>query len=414
MTSWWHDETVVRRVVSDVIAGQMSTLRPTGFATPPSPYEPPLSLSRDLGVDSIELVGVASALNTMLHLHETGVEDQLLMRPTIGSWVETAIEGLETFSSAVTFQTSGSVAARKRCTHTVADLWQEVDTLATLFVDRRRVLSAVRSHHIYGFLFTALLPARLGVHGADVLDVRQVPPASFPSRLRPGDLIIGYPDFWRNLASEHPIFPEGVVGVTSTAPCPDDVASALEQAGLSALVQVYGSTETAGVGVRTSVHEPFALLPHWQHTDDNRGALVRVSSDGHRAVVPLQDILEWQDDRHFLPLGRIDDIVQVAGVNVSPVAVREAIVAHPDVADAVVRLMSAGSTPRLKAFVVPRGDDVDLDALQRELEADLGRRLAVAERPRAYTFGRALPVDGMGKAADWTDRGAGLAATRAT
>ena len=110
----------------------------------------------------------------------------------------------------------------------------------------------------------------------------------------------------------------------------------------------------------------------------------------------------------------IDDIVQVAGVNVSPLAVREAIVEHPDVAYTVVRLMSAGSTPRLKAFVVPRGDDVDLDALQREIEADLGRRLTAAERPRAYTFGRALPVDGMGKAADWTDRGDGLAATRAT
>ena len=414
MTSWWRDEIVVRRVVSDVIAGQLSTLRSTGFAAPPSPFDPALSLSRDLGVDSIELVAVASSLNAMLHLHEAGVEDQLLMRPTVGSWVETALAGLETFSSAVTFQTSGSSAAPKRCTHRGADLWQEVEALATLFVARRRVLSAVRSHHIYGFLFTALLPARLGVPGSDVIDVRQVPPGSLPSRLRAGDLLIGYPDFWRSIASEHPTFPEGVIGVTSTAPCPDDVARDLQHAGLGALWQVYGSTETAGVGVRSSFDTPFALLPHWQRDEGNRDALIRVSSDGRRAGFPLQDVMEWDDDRHFRPRGRIDGVVQVAGVNVSPVRVRGTIIEHPDVADAVVRLMNAGNTPRLKAFVVPRSGDVDLAALQRELEADLGRRLTAAERPRAYTFGSALPVDAMGKAADWTDRGNGLAATRAT
>ena len=400
--------------MTDVIAGQMSALRSTGFATPPSPYDPALSLSRDLGVDSIELVAVASALNALLHLHEAGVEDQLLMRPTVASWVETAIEGLEAFDRSVTFQTSGSRGAPKRCTHAVADLLQEIEALAPRFVGRRRVLSAVRSQHIYGFLFTALLPPRLGVPGSDVLDVRQVPPSALPARLRAGDLVIGYPDFWRSIANEPTGFPGGVIGVTSTAPCPDDLTRDLQRAGLDTLVQVYGSTETGGVGVRTSAEMPFALLPYLHRDEGNRDALIRVSSDGGRAGVSLQDTVEWHDDRHFRPLGRIDGIVQVAGVNVSPARVRAIIVEHPDVDDAVVRLMNAGTTPRLKAFVVPRRGDADLDALQGEIEADLTRRLTAAERPRAYTFGSALPVDAMGKAADWMHRGHGLAATPST
>jgi acyl-CoA synthetase (AMP-forming)/AMP-acid ligase II len=48
--------------------------------------------------------------------------------------------------------------------------------------------------------------------------------------------------------------------------------------------------------------------------------------------------------------------VQVAGVNVWPQRVAEALRAHPDVLDAVVRPMRADEGERLKAFVVPRPD----------------------------------------------------------
>ena len=399
--AWWHHEPVLRRFVSDVVAAQMALLRPTGYATPASPFDATVSLTRDLGVDSLEMSAVAGALNEALHLHESGIEDRLLMRPTVGEWVATAMEGLDAFSSVVTFRTSGSTGPRQRCAHSLADLQEEVTELCALLAGRQRVLAAVRSHHIYGFLFTVLLPHALRLGESAVIDVRQSLPSSVLSRMRPGDLVIGYPDFWRSIAALQARIPQGVVGVTSTAPCPDSIGHDLEQSGLEALLQVYGSTETAGVGVRTSPDSPYSLFSFWRRSATSVGDIVRVSRDGRHTTRPLQDVLDWVDDRHFRPTGRIDDVVQVAGVNVSLHAVRRTLLAHPAVRDAAVRLMSNESLSRLKAFVVPYDTDIDRRRLQGELEEWVKERLGALERPRAFSFGGALPVDAIGKSIDW-------------
>ena len=69
------------------------------------------------------------------------------------------------------------------------------------------------------------------------------------AELRAGDLVVGYPDFWRAIARAGRALPGGVIGITSTAPCPADVAGDLQSLGLDTLVELYGSSETAGVGV---------------------------------------------------------------------------------------------------------------------------------------------------------------------
>ena len=392
----------MRRFVSDLIAGEMTRLRPTGFAAPASPFDATLSLTDDLGLDSLELVRLASALNDILHLHASGVEDRLLMQRRVGDWTATAIEGLSTYADTLTFRTSGSSGSPKRCTHAVTDLYQEVTELSALFQDRRRVLSAVRSHHIYGFLFTIALPDVLGLSRDAVVDARQMLPSSLPNRMREGDLIIGYPDFWRDVARAPMPIPADVIGVTSTAPCPDDVARDLEQLGLARLVQVYGSTETAGVGVRTSAASPFELLRFWRRDEDGQRDLVRTGSDGRDVIKQIPDILAWEGDRHFRPLRRADDVVQVGGVNVSLSSVRAVLLHHPGVRDAAVRSWSGGSGDRIKAFVVPHETKVDTRLLHADLEGWIAERLPAAERPRAISFGDAIPVNEQGKQIDWS------------
>lgn len=398
---WWQHEPVVRRFVSDLIAGELARLRPTGLAVPASPFDRTLSLTDDLGVDSLELVSIAGTVNEILHLHESGVEDRLLMQRRIGEWTEIAIEGLSVYSATMTFRTSGSMGLPTRCEHRVADLYDEVAELSTLFPGRTRVLSAVRSHHIYGCLFTVALPHVLGLLPGAVVDVRNTLPSSWPARLREGDLVIGYPEFWRAMVQSHARIPAGVLGVTSTAPCPDDVARDVTQLGLTQLVQVYGSTETAGVGVRTSAEDPFRLLSYWRRSEEREGDLVRMSSDGRSVTRSVPDIIAWEDDRHFRPLRRIDDVVQVGGVNVSLSAVRDALLEHPLVRDASVRVMSAESGDRLKAFIVPDSSVTDLASFHVALDAWFAERLPGVQRPRAVTFGSALPMNALGKPADW-------------
>ncbi len=399
--AWWRDDAVIHRFVCDVIAAELAALRPTSRSAPPPPWSATLHLVHDCGVDSLELVALASALTESIHLHESGIEDGLLVRATIGDWAAIAQAGLETYSATMTFRTSGSSDMPKRCEHTLVTLAQEIEELAPLVAGRRRVLSAVRSHHIYGFLFTVLLPRRFELHGATLIDVRNRSPSALRAELREGDLVVGYPDFWRMVARVAPVIPPGVVGVTSTAHCPDEIVRDLIHAGLDAMVQVYGSSETGGVGARTDPGQPYSLFSYWQRSTERPNEIVRHSPDGRRTSYSLQDHLEWTGDRAFRPSGRIDTGVQVAGVNVYAANVRRVLLEHPQVLDATVRRVHSDELSRLKAFIVPRDGRADLAVLHAELERWVDTRLSAPERPKAFSFGDALPVDASGKLTDW-------------
>ncbi|MEO8561727.1 MAG: 4-coumarate--CoA ligase [bacterium] len=391
----------MHRFVCDLIAFELARARPTASELLSAPWDTTLHLVRELGLDSLELIAIASALAESIHLHEAGIEDRLLVRPTLGEWVAIAGEGLETYSSTMTFRTSGSQGDPKRCTHELSTLWQEVETLAPLFADRRRVLSAVRSHHIYGFLFSVLLPRALALSNSNVVDLRHRLPTSLRAELRDGDLVIGHPDFWRSVASVGAV-PSGVVGVTSTAHCPGELAHQLSRAGLDSLVQIYGSSETAGVGMRSDPEEPYALMSFWERDAEDTERLVRVAPDGRRVSYVLQDTLEWSDARRFRPAGRIDQAIQVAGINVFPDRVRRVLMEHPAVLDAAVRRMYADDASRLKAFVVVRSGSTGDDTLHADLEAWVATHLTAPERPKAFTFGATLPRNAAGKLTDWT------------
>jgi 4-coumarate--CoA ligase (photoactive yellow protein activation family) len=231
-----------------------------------------------------------------------------------------------------------------------------------------------------------------------VIDIRQAGPAALAGLVRPGDLVVAHPLWWQAAAQSTPAFPADVIGVTSTAPCPDALADSLAAAGLR-LLQVYGSSETAGVGWRDRAGAPFALLPYWTRTDDS-ASLARTLPDGTVRDYPLQDRLDWPDATHFLPAGRIDAAVQVGGTNVFPAYVADVLMQHPQVREAAVRPMRPDEGQRLKAFVVP-APGADTDALRAALPAWAAQRLTTPERPVAWTFGPRLPRQASGKAADW-------------
>ncbi len=395
---WWDSEPAVRRVASDLLAAELAQARP-GRTLPPQPWPPGLEFVRDLGTDSLELLGMGTALAEALHLDRAEVDARLLAQPHLDDWVRAAQAGLRAGGLPLTFRTSGSSGSPKRCTHALAMLWQEAGELARLLPGRRRILSLVPSHHIYGFLFTVLLPRALGIEL--VLDLRTATPATVLREARPGDLIVAHPGWWEQAARLEPRFGDDVVGSSSTAPCPDPLARALADAGLR-LLQVYGSSETAGVGWRFDAGGAFRLLPWWSRTD-SEGELARVQPDGSTVRYPLQDRLEWTDARCFRPAGRIDGAVQVGGVNVFPAYVAEVLCMHPQVAEASVRLMRPDEGRRLKAFVVP-ADGVGkagCDALREALLAWCAERLTTPERPAALSFGERLPRQASGKPSDW-------------
>lgn len=395
-TRWWHSESELSRFVSDLVAGELACLRPGG-ELPAQPWSGDLPLDHGgLDGDSLELLALATAVAEATHMHRSGVEDYLLAHRTLGDWAAIVATSLEHFSGEMTFRSSGTTGVPVSSSHELGALVQEIRELARLLPERRRLLCAVPAHHIYGFLFSVLLPAELGI---PVLDIRSRVPAGLSTQLRAGDLVVGHPTFWAAFARTVPAVPAGVTGVTSTAPCPPELAAELIAHGLERLVQVYGSSETSGIGWRATPDGDYHLLDHWRRRGET--TLIRSLPDGSEREHALPDRLCWSGERRFRLAGRRDGAVQVGGINVVPSDVAARLREHPAIREAAVRAMRPEEGSRLKAFIVPREDPSSSRHLVAELTEWCNTHLAVAERPKSFTFGECLPRGALGKLADW-------------
>ncbi len=321
-------------------------------------------------------------------------------QPTLGDWATHLYTTIGPRPQAVTFYTSGSTGDPKPVYREFALLEQDAAYLASMLAGARRLVSLVPPHHIYGFIYTILIPKVLGVPCANMRFKR---PAAIVRELRDADAIIGIPALWKLCAETRERFPATTIGVTSTAPCPPEVIRTLKRQGLPVMHEIYGSSECGAMGHRASPDDPMTLVPSWRRVGEDR--FVRVLPEGGLSEpLAFQDTLRWVDDTHFFIEKRLDNAVQVAGVNVFPARVREALLGHPAVADCAVRLMRPEEGERLKAFVVPAPGHVPGPELRNALRSHLTGLLTPLEQPKSIIFGESLPQNEMGKPSDWTIR----------
>jgi long-chain acyl-CoA synthetase len=403
---WWAPASSLQRFVRDLLEAEMAQMRPGGWPLPGrgQPWPAHLHLTHDLGADSLELLNLSMALADAASVRDPQAAAGLYEQPTLGHWLDAAEQGLRTQHAApsgpcMRFRTSGSTGAPKGCTHSLASLMEEMQAMAAVIGPVERMVSAVRSHHIYGFLFTLLLPHAMGRPEVPLLDLQGRPPIGLDTLLQPGDLVIGFPDWWRAVGMVQPSLPRGITGITSTAPCPDQVCEAAMATGLGRLLHIYGSSETSGVGWRDWPDASYQLHPFWQRLPEDAQQLQRLAPDGQLSTVTLQDHMGWLAPDRFQPGARIDGAVQVGGVNVHLAQVRGRLLRQPGVQDVALRLHDFQGQPRLKAFVVPTPDSPE--SLADSLQTWAARHLAPAARPAHYTVGQALPRNSMGKACDW-------------
>lgn len=350
-----------------------------------------------MGFDSLSLLDLILAINRFFGLDRTGVEDYLFVQRQLGDWVALIGKHLEMTGEAqeFAFRTSGSTGRPKTIVHGIGSLRDECAAqIAGPFAQighPHRVISAVPAHHIYGFLFSCALPHLID---CPVIDCVDLSPTSIMRHAQPGDLIIGTPWNWQHIAQLERQFPQQVMGVVSAGPSDQTLWHATRSLGLSALIEIYGASETGGIGWRADPTHPFTLLRHLQ-----RGGRGILRSDCDE-VLPVQDRLQWREGSCFTLAGRVDDIVQVGGVNVSPAHVRAIALSVDGVVDAAIRL----DRDRLKAFIVVentlRSDHEDMETQLRDTFA---ARLAAPARPQSIRFGPEMPRNAMGKLSDWSD-----------
>ena len=104
------------------------------------------------------------------------------------------------------------------------------------------------------------------------------------------------------------------------------------------------------------------------------------------------------DDGYFWLLGRVDDIMLVAGHNISTTEVESALVDHASVAEAaVVGRTDATSGQAIAAFVILRGGVEPSDALVEELREHVARLIGPIAKPKSVLFTEELPKTRSGK-----------------
>lgn len=374
------------RIACAVIAAEVRRLR--GAELPP-PHDWPENLpigDDGLGLDSLEQLGVMGALAETF-----GLDDMVsgaASPDTIGAWVDAIARRHASGDAWMIVTTSGSTGQPRPCRHRMSDLLDEARTLAETLSGRRRVVALVPAHHLYGIVWTALLPA--------VLDVPVVAQAIGGSLdLAAGDLVVAVPEQWQAIRRLVLDFPANVVGISSAGPLDNRCAADLLDSGLAHLFDIYGSSETGGIAIRELPATAYRLLPRWHLVPNAENEWRLSDARGERHDLP--DHIERIAERSLRPTGRRDHAVQVGGHNVWPARVADVLRTIDGVADVAVRLHAGG---RLKAFIVP-DDNADPAALARLIEHVAADRLSAPERPRSLRFGGALPRNAMGKLEDW-------------
>ncbi len=396
------------RIVRDVVEDELLRSRGASFdRAVAATWDSGTSLREGgLTLDSLERFTLAGRFNETFALFKSGVEDNLLRARTLGDTVEVIHAGLSHDAEELAFYTGGTTGSPRPQRHLSARLIQEIEYLRTVFSGRKRVVVTVPVHHIYGFLFGVLLPRALEVPAVDarfsLLTGTRAP--------QPGDLVVSVPFLWERFLPGSTTWPGNVWGVSSTAPLDPSTGTGL-CGGVDRLTEVYGSSETGGIGLRDHCagEEAFTLFPYWSlpegekrgvGTDvaDETAVLWRRVGDSDAPVsYDLPDRVKVVDRRRVRPAGRRDEVVQVGGENVDLPTLQEKILSVLErAADCAVRLDANG---RVKAFIVPRPGETlpPPDEIRRILHAVL----PAPALPGAITVGERVPRSGTGKLLDW-------------
>nr|WP_231613959.1 AMP-binding protein [Halomonas sp. BC04] len=339
-------------------------------------------------IDSLERLHLAACVNEFFCLHETGLEDRLLMTYSFDEWVSFVAEAI-TETSGLTFRTSGSTGSPSAHFHRWEHIEAEANALARRLasvMSMKRVISWLPLHHLYGFMLGVALPCVAGVPRNAVSGV------SLPG-LSSGDLVVTVPPRWDYLARSNTLWPGHMAGVSSTASLSPQTSSRLINQGLMGMLDIYGSTETGGVATRWQHDMPYQLLCHWRQHDTQ--SIKRVDDN---IITPLLDKAHWHNDTTFTLNGRHDGVVSIGGVNVSTSYVKQRLLSLESVKECAVRTTGNPAQQRLKTFIVPASGQEPVAAQDI---AQLIAKWPAAERPVSVTYGDALPTNAMGKLSDW-------------
>lgn len=313
----------------------------------------------------------------------------------------------------IEFYTSGSSGAPKSVPKTFAQLRLEVEALEQQWgalLGDAAMAGTVPHYHLYGVLFRVLWPL---LAGRAFLIPMCLQPAALRAATAHGDCaIVSSPAFLSRIPDYAELPPSSRVKAvfSSGAPLSDSAARDLKERWGHAAIEVYGSTETGGIGWRAWSGLEGRTL--WQPI---QGAEVELREEtaGERLWVKSGctwagawsasgDLAKLHADGRFELLGRADDVVKFEDKRVSLAEMRTRLMSHGWVEDARLLVL-----PGRRSFI---GAVVELNAQGRMALATAGKpKVSDALRdwlrqsyealliPRKWRYLDTLPGNDMGK-----------------
>lgn len=303
----------------------------------------------------------------------------------------------------VTLFTSGSTGQSKAISRPLSALLAEAQTLEKLWGEQAHgavILSTVSHQHIYGLLFKVLW----GLCYGHIIWRNTVP---FEENLHhlirqfPATVLASSPAFLTRL-SETFHDTNGLRCVFSSGGALSQANARQTQARLNSdCIRVFGSTETGGIAYQSSDTDEWTAFPRVKLRQQNGVLQVASPYCYQQPWFTLADRVKLLDNRRFLLMGRVDDVVKIEEKRIALTEVENTLCQHPWVVRAKVLVLPL---PRrcLGAVLVltDAGKTVQSDTPRQfaiTLRQFLGDYFEAVTLPKQFRCVEAMPEDAQGK-----------------
>ena len=303
--------------------------------------------------------------------------------------------------------TSGSTGAPKavpqRMTEFEMDNAFVISKWAQEFT-KRKLVSTVSQHHIYGFLFSASLPFTIGV---PIRRTRIEFPEEFERLSDEKYMIIATPAFLKRaveIEQELPLHDAWIF--TSGGACSTELAEKTQKVFGFCPVEIYGSTETSGIAYRQQSKDDLKFTPF-----DN--AKLWLGDDGCLRIISpyikdangfaTADLAEIFDDGRFLLKGRSDSVVKIEEKRISLSEVENRLMQTGFINDVKVIALQNEVRQYLAAVIVlnkegsKHFENKEKFIVNRYFHDFLMHYFENVVVPKRWRYVEAIPVDTQGK-----------------
>ena len=303
--------------------------------------------------------------------------------------------------------TSGSTGKPKAVRHTMKEIETDNSVVISLWGEeyfKRKQITTVSQHHVYGFYWCICLPFTLGL---PFRRKRIEFPSEFEKLTDTSYVLVSTPAFLkRTVEVLDKLDMKDVFISVSGGAVSEELAVSTEKLFGFCPMEGYGSTETSGIAYRQQsrdglVWTPYVCVKLWVGED---GCLnVKSPFIKDPAGVATADLVELYDDGRFLLKGRADSIVKIEEKRISMTEVENRLLETGFVSEVKVVALSNDVRQYLAAAVVLNAQGREKFAHSEKFEMNrwfhdfLMKYFENVVIPKKWRFVEKLPSDVQGK-----------------